>query len=412
LESSKLYLYIDPGTGSMLLIAIMGILSSLRFFLKKIWMKIKNRTGVLDESEKDKKKDVIIFSEGRQYADVFLKIVRLLDESNLTVSYWSIDEEDNILSEKLSNVKTEYIGNGNKAFARLNSMRADICLATTPGLEVYQWKRSPEVREYVHIFHSIDEGLAYRMFGIDFYDTILGVGEFQKEYIRRIEKLRGIKEKKFEVAGCTYMDVLVEKKSAAAKADNNPMKTILLAPSWGDSSVLNKYGEKMIEGLLATGYHLIVRPHPQSLVVEKNMIDGLVERYKNNEQVEWDFSKSNFESLSKADVLISDFSSVVFDFAFVFDKPVIYTDVTTDVSAYDEAWLEGETIWRYKIVDEIGTMVGEKDLKNIKNIIDELTEQKNIEERRNKFKNQTWANQGKAAEMVVKYLKENCLNEE
>ena len=50
----------------MLLIALMGILSSLRYFLKKIWMKIKNRIGALGELEKDKKKDVIIFSEGRQ----------------------------------------------------------------------------------------------------------------------------------------------------------------------------------------------------------------------------------------------------------------------------------------------------------------------------------------------------------
>jgi hypothetical protein len=33
-------------------------------------------------------------------------------------------------------------------------MNADICLSTTPGLDVYQWKRSANVKRYVHILHA------------------------------------------------------------------------------------------------------------------------------------------------------------------------------------------------------------------------------------------------------------------
>lgn len=408
-----IFLYIDPGTGSMLFVAILGVLSSLHFFLKKLWMKIKYSVGAGDKAVDTGKKDVVIFSEGKQYAYVFKDIVKILDKKGIKAEYWTTDEHDEVLKDEYENVKTEYIGEGNRAFVRLNSMDAKLCLSTTPGLEVYQWKRSKKVDEYAHIFHSIDEGLAYRMFGIDFYDTILGVGEFQKDYIRRIEEMRCIPEKHFEVVGCTYMDELLarklenDKNAASGENAGGPVpapRTILLAPSWGESSVLNKYGSEMIDALVGTGYNVIIRPHPQSLKVEKDMIEGLKERYKDNARVEWDFDKNNYNSLSRADVLISDFSSVVFDFAFIFNKSVIYTDITTDVSVLDESWLEGETLWRYKVVDDIGTMVGSDRLADIKKIIDDLIEKSDVRERREKFKNETWANQGSAAEKVAEYI--------
>ena len=36
-------------------------------------------------------------------------------------------------------------------------MSASICLATTPGLGVYQWKRSKDVKYYVHICHMASD---------------------------------------------------------------------------------------------------------------------------------------------------------------------------------------------------------------------------------------------------------------
>ena len=51
--------------------------------------------------------------------------------------------------KEYKHVKCEFIGEGNKAFARLNMMKATICFSTTPGLEVYQWKRSKECDYYI-----------------------------------------------------------------------------------------------------------------------------------------------------------------------------------------------------------------------------------------------------------------------
>ena len=40
----------------------------------------------------------------------------------------------------------------------------------------------------------------------------------------------------------------------------------------------------------------------------------------------------NIDVLNEADILISDFSGVVFDFSLVFNKPVIYTEPSMDWS--------------------------------------------------------------------------------
>ena len=95
-----IFLYIDPGTGSMLFVAILGVLSSLHFFLKKLWMKIKYSVGAGDKAVDTGKKDVVIFSEGKQYAYVFKDIVKILDKKGIKAEYWTTDEHDEVLKDE------------------------------------------------------------------------------------------------------------------------------------------------------------------------------------------------------------------------------------------------------------------------------------------------------------------------
>ena len=101
----------------------------------------------------------------------------------------------------------------------------------------------------------------------------------------------------------------------------------MLAPSWGPSAILTKYGAKMIDTLLATGYRIIIRPHPQSFTSEKDMLNALMQQYPDSEHLTWNRDNDNFDVLRSADLLISDFSGVTFDFALIYDKPIIYADV-------------------------------------------------------------------------------------
>ena len=89
--------------------------------------------------------------------------------------------DDPALVKNYEHVKCMFIGEGNKAYAKLNMLKADIVLSSTPGLDVYQWKRSRDVKYYVHILHAVSDASMYRMFGIDYYDSILLTGSYQAE---------------------------------------------------------------------------------------------------------------------------------------------------------------------------------------------------------------------------------------
>ena len=82
--------------------------------------------------------------------------------------FYTSSEDDPALKKEYKYVKCEFIGEGNKGFAKLNMLNACIVLSTTPGLDVYQWKRSKDVNYYVHIPHAVGDLTLYRCFGLDY----------------------------------------------------------------------------------------------------------------------------------------------------------------------------------------------------------------------------------------------------
>ncbi|MCR5251230.1 MAG: CDP-glycerol glycerophosphotransferase family protein [Lachnospiraceae bacterium] len=399
---NRLLLYIDPGTGSMLFAAMLGIVSTVYFLLQQLWLKIKYRGGkVAVDADK---KELVIFGEGGQYWKVFKPICDELEKRGMSCEYYTMDEKDGALSADYKHIKVQFIGSDNRAFAKLNLMKAHVCLATTPGLGVYQWKRSRGVDKYVHIYHDASEGTGYRMFGLDDYDAVLMNGSFQEGYIRRLEEMREEDPKELVLVGCTYLDTLLARKEKEGSVKKNDKLTVLLAPSWGQSAIFSRFGDKIIEALLKTGYHIIVRPHPQTFKSEAKIIEPIMEKYPGNEQLEWDRSHDNFDSLNRADVMITDFSSVMFDYSFVFDKPIIYANKDFDKSPYDSAWFEDDEIWHITVISDLGVELREDEFDNMKKVIDDIVKDDKYAAGRRKARDTAWQNIGGAAKAVVDYL--------
>ncbi len=101
-----------------------------------------------------------------------------MENRQIGAEYWTASEDDPALIASYKYIKCIYTGKKNKTYAKLNYAKADICLSTTPGLDVYQWKRAKDIKWYAHIYHSMDEGMTYRMFGLDYYDAVLLNAEF------------------------------------------------------------------------------------------------------------------------------------------------------------------------------------------------------------------------------------------
>ena len=395
-------LYIDPGTGSMLFTILIGIIGAAMYSLRMILIKIRFKLSGGKVEANKKKIPFVIFSDDKRYWTVFEPMCREMDKRGKDVVYMSASADDPALSNPYKHVKAEFIGKTNKAFARLNFLNASIVISTTPGLDVYQWKRSKEVQYYVHIPHAASDITLYRMFGIDYYDAILLSGEYQAQDIRRLEEIRNLPAKDLYIMGIPYMDEMAARLKKVGQVSKHE-KTVLLAPSWGKSAIFSVFGGKIIEVLLKTGYHVIVRPHPQSFSSEKDMLDKLMKEFPESEQLEWNRDTDNFEVLRRSDILISDFSGVIFDFALVYDKPVIYTDPKFDVSPYDAWWLD-TPLWTTTILPRIGQELTAENLESIKELIDSCLTDPQYAEGRRYAKEQTWQCNGKGAERAVEYL--------
>jgi len=101
--------------------------------------------------------------------------------------------------------------------------------------------------------------------------------------------------------------------------------------------------------------------------------------------------------------MISDFSGVIFDFALIFDKPVIFTETDFDTSQYDADWLT-EPMWELQVLNKIGVPLKEEDFSNISKIISETIKSKTLQTGRNLIRAQAWYNQNNAAKTIVDYL--------
>lgn len=391
--------YIDPATGSMLFSVVLGVLTTLVFILHSLMFKIK-----LFLSKKNLSKDnfpFVIYSEGKQYWSVFHGILDEFEKREIQVIYYTSAKDDPFFSQNYKYINGEYIGEGNKAFFKLAFLRADVCLMTTPHLDVLQLKRSKQVKHYAHVLHSPSDATRYKLFGLDYFDSVFLNGDFQVEQIRELEQKRNLPSKELPVVGCSYLDDLQSRLSKLDVKKNN--FTILVAPTWGESSLLNKYGTKLIDELLKNESEIIIRPHPQSLKVEKKLINNLQEIYKNNEKIKWDFAPDNLSTLAKSDIMISDFSGVIFDYAFLFNKPFIFVNEKINQEIYDIIDCEKPLFALNKIKD-LGFELKEDNFSQLKEIIENITNDKDFSKKANSLKNIIWQEQGKSAENIVNFL--------
>lgn len=396
-------LYIDPGTGSMLFAILIGIIGALNYVIRMGIVKLRFiLSGGKRVETNSGKIPYVIFSDNKRYWNVFEPICREFNQRGIDVVYMTASPDDPALKCPYEHIKGQFIGQNNMAFAKLNFLSATLVLSTTPGLDVYQWKKSKDVECYVHILHAAGEVTLYRMFGIDYYDSLLLASEFQTEDVRKLEKLRQLPQKEIYKVGIPYMDEMVKRLRESGPMEKHE-RTILIAPSWGPSAIFSKFGGKIIEELLKTGYHIIVRPHPQSFESEKEMLEKIMKQYPNSDQLEWNRDVDNFEVLKRSDLLISDFSGVTFDFALVYDKPIIYADTKFDKAPYDAWWLD-EEIWTTTALPRIGMKLTEEKMGILKEMIDTCLEDPKYAVGRAEVRNETWEHFGEGTQRTVDWL--------
>lgn len=132
----------------------------------------------------------------------------------------------------------------------------------------------------------------------------------------------------------------------------NKKKTILFMPTWRDfiqnetdlinsdyyhliTSLLNN--KKLIKSMKKQGYTLIFRPHPLLLNYLKDEIFDI------DDEVLISIDDPYQELFNTASLLITDYSSVFFDFAYL-KKPIIYYQVNEESYHYEKGYFDYETM--------------------------------------------------------------------
>ncbi|MDR2842972.1 MAG: CDP-glycerol glycerophosphotransferase family protein [Spirochaetaceae bacterium] len=425
-------LYIDPGTGSMLFSILIGVAATGYFLFRAFIIKIKVFFSGGRASVNSNALPYVIYCEDKRYVNVFKPVLDEFEKRQIHIEYLSSDPDDPILqccakkgdtdntdakengAPEYQFVNSRFIGQDNKAFAHLNLLNAHVVLMTTPGLDVYQLKRSKLVKHYSHVLHAASDATMYKMFGIDYFDSILLTGDYQKDGIRALEKIRGLPEKELVTVGCSYLDVYEQKMQAFPKEDNH-IFTVLVSPSWGASSLLCKFGEKLLDPLVKTGWRIIVRPHPQSKKSEPAVLEKLATKYKDN--LQWDYERESLASFTKSDIMLSDFSGIIYDYIFLCNKPVMYVNQNIDMRPYDADDLGDDaisTLWQFSVLKTVGIELKEESFENIDQVITDAVSSGTLKTARNKAKEDAWQYSGEAGKRIADFMiqkNEACLQD-
>ena len=402
-------LYIDPGTGSALFSIVIGIAAVSYFLFRSAFLKIKVLLFRQKETSSSKLK-YVIYAEDKRYWAFFEPVLVECESRQISVLYLTSSQDDPVFSSSFKYVNGKFIGKGNRAFAYLNFISADFVLATTPDLDVLQWKRSKAVKHYCHMFHMVSGSMIYRLYSLDFYDSILLSGENEIPEIRYLENLRKCPCKQLVVVGNTFLDRYNEKLKSLPAEENHPF-TVLVSPSWGASGLLKVYGERLLDPLIRTGWRIILRPHPQSVIAEKPLLERFNERYRDNNNVEWDYHHENIYSLAKSDVMITDFSGIIFDYIFLFNKPLLFSLSTMDLRPYDAHNLPEEPSI-LQISKKVGIELNEANFASIKEVITESLHNAELQENRIEAKRIMWQYEGEASKRIVDFMIETAGKED
>ena len=221
--------------------------------------------------------------------------------------------------------------------------------------------------------------------------------------IRILEKLRGLPEKRLFSTGLVYFDKM--KGEIYKREQESDKPCLLIAPSWGSNGLFSRWGTDFLNGL-SDDFSAIVRPHPQMKLSQEGLFNEVVELCRKN-GYSLDEAPSGKESMEKSDLMISDFSGIIFDYSFVYEKPLIIAETELDYKGFEAFFLD-RPLWDEEIRHKIGRVIKSDEISRLKEIIqEEFAKERSTERSRiAELRDQTVANFGNAAPAAARQIEE------
>ena len=353
--------YLDPASGSAILYIIVAAVTSLIFYSRSILIMLYAKILMVFKKENLLSNNIVIYSEGKQYWNTFNPLIKEFLKNNDKITYLTSSKDDPAFQIDDINLNAKYIGNEVLACSYLNYLTANLLITTTPQLDVFTLKKTKKIKHYVHVVHAPIDVHTYRKFAFDFYDTVMCSGPHQIKSIRALESSRNTNTKNLLETGLLYYDNKSSQDLIPNK--NTELTTILIAPTWKEYSLLNQCGEELITQLLDTNqYKVILRPHPQSFVSFRDLTEGIISKFESNPNFKLDREKSGENSMQNSDLMISDLSGIVWDYIFIYEKPVILFETPSNLQGFEDteiphlSWEKSLIKTHLKIFKDVSTI--------------------------------------------------------
>lgn len=308
-------------------------------------------------------KRIVFYSEKNGFYKYYKNIIEeIIRRTNIVVHYITSDPEDEVFGMESEQFKPYYI-NENRLIVLMMKMETDIMAMTTPDLENFQLKRSYIQKdiEYIYVPHDVNSSnLTFHKNALDHFDTIFTSGPKNKSEIAEREQRFKLPAKNLVEWGSSVIDNMTvsyeQMLKEEEKEDASPEgKTVLIAPSWQEDNILDSCIEQMLDRLVQTKHHIIVRPHPQYVRHFEARIDALAAKYREYDVTfQKDFSSN--KTVYMADLLVTDWSSISLEYAFSTLKPVLFIDTPMKIVNPDYKELETVPI-DIELRDKVGISV-------------------------------------------------------
>lgn len=286
-------------------------------------------------AENQKDMHLVFYSEGSGYYKYFQNLIEaLLRDSNEVIHYVTSDPNDAVFQKNEPRIRPYYVDEA-RLISLMMKLDTDIVVMTTPDLDKYHIKRS-KVRtniEYIYIDHGCTSlNLTYRTGALDAFSTIFVVSRAQAIEVRAMEKLRHTRKKRIVEVGYGLIDNMIAAYEASEK-HTNEKPTILIAPSWQYDNIMDSCLDDLIGALYGKGWRIVVRPHPQYVRRFPMQLQQIIERHRDKMgddfTIETDFSSN--VTVYTADLLITDWSSIAYEFSFATNKPTLFVNTQMKV---------------------------------------------------------------------------------
>lgn len=318
-------------------------------------------------------KQIVFYSEKNGFYKYFKGIIEtILRKTDIIIHYISSDPDDEVFRLESDSFRTYYIEE--KLMVLMMRMDADIVVMTTPDLQNYYIKRSM-VRddiEYIYVDHAMNSvNLTYHKGALDNFDTVFVPNELTIEEIRAAEKLYGTKEKNLVRYGYALIDGMISDYESQPPVDNDP-PVVLIAPSWQENNIMDSSVEGILDSLLPTEkYRVIVRPHPQYVRHYPERLKALGEKYAKYSSFELQTDFSSNSTVFNADVLVTDWSGIAYEYSFTTLKPCLF--INTPMKIMNPDYEELNIVpFDVQIRDRIGISLGTDELEKVASSADRL----------------------------------------